>query len=119
MEKEKNENWTVPKMGFHEDVVPQIFDGKTTTWRIRDHKLKEGDTVAFENSQTKKIIGLAEITKVAKLTVGQIDLNDKSHYATYRNREELIEAFKRHNPSYEINNDTPVYAYTYKFEKQK
>jgi len=117
MEKETNEGWTVPKMGFHESVIPQILDGKTTTWRIRDHKLKQGDTVAFENSQSRKIIGLAEITKVVETTVGEIDLNDKSHYTVYKNRQELIDAFKRHNPSYEINESTPVYAYTYKFSK--
>lgn len=42
-------------MGFHESVVPQVFDGKISTWRLRDHKLKKGDIVAFENSQTEEI----------------------------------------------------------------
>ena len=106
-------------MGFHEDIVPQVFDGKICTWRLRNHKLKEGDIVAFENSQTKEIFGFGEITKVVKTTVGKIDLKDTTHYKTYKNRQELIEAFRRHNPSYEINNDTPVFAYTYKFQKLK
>ncbi|MFH1967948.1 MAG: hypothetical protein ABIJ84_01010 [bacterium] len=104
-------------MGFHEDIVPQVFNEKISTWRLRDHKLKRGDIVAFENSQTGEIFGHGEITKAIKTTVGKIDLKDKTHYKTYKNRQELIKAFKRHNPSYKINNDTPVYAYTYKFKK--
>jgi len=110
--------YDLPKiMGFHESVVPQVFDGKISTWRLRDHKLKVGDIVAFENSQTGEIFGYGKITEVAETTVGKIDLKDRKHYKTYKNRQELIEAFKRHNPAYEVNNDTPVFAYTYKFKK--
>ena len=105
----------VAKMGFHESVVPQVFKGKISTWRLRDHEFKKGDVVAFENSQTGEIFGYGKITKVIKTTVGQIDLKDKTHYKTYKNRQELIKAFKRHNPQYKVNNDTPVFAYTYKF----
>lgn len=103
------------KMGFHKSVVPQVLDGKISTWRLRDHKLKVGDVVDFENSQTGEIFGTGEITKVIKTTAGEIDLNDKTHYKTYKDRQELIEAFKKHNPSYIINENTPVYAYTYQF----
>ena len=105
-------------MGFHESVVPQVFDGKISTWRVRDHKLKVGDVVAFENSQTGEIFGQGEITKVVEATVGEIDLNDKTHYKTYKTRQELIDAFKKHNPTYEVDESTPVYAYTYKFIKR-
>ena len=105
------------KMGFHESVVPEVLDGKICTWRIRDHKLRVGDVVDFENSQTGKIFGQGEIIKVVKTNVGEIDLNDKAHYKTYKTRQELIDAFKRHNPSYEITESTPVYSYTYKFSK--
>ena len=104
-------------MGFHESIVPEVLDGKTSTWRIRDHELKKGDIVNFENSQTGEIFGSGKITKVIKTTIGQIDLKDKTHYKTYKNREELIEAFKKHNPSYEVNENTPVYTYMYKFKK--
>lgn len=103
------------KMGFHESVVPEVFDGKICTWRIRDHKLKKGDIVDFENSQTGEIFGTGKITKVVKTTVGKIDLQDKAHYKTYKTRQELIKAFKRHNPDRKINNQTLVFAYTYIF----
>jgi len=103
------------KIGFHETVVPEVFDGKICTWRIRDHKLKKGDIVDFENSQTGEIFGTGKIIKVVKTTVGTIDLQDKAHYKTYKTRQELIKAFKRHNPSYDITNQTPVFAYTYTF----
>lgn len=106
------------KMGFHKSIVPQVFKGKISTWRLRNHKFKKGDVVAFENSQTEEIFGSGKITKVVKTTVGQIDLKDKTHYKTYRNRRELIRAFKRHNPEYRVNNNTPVLAYTYKFKKK-
>jgi len=105
------------KIGFAGDIVPQVLDGKISTWRLRDHKLKVGEMVAFENSQTGEIFGKGKITKVIKTTVGKINLKDKTHYKTYETRQELIEAFKRHNPAYEVNNNTPVYAYTYKFTK--
>ncbi len=80
--------------------------------------MKVGDIVDFENSQTGKIFGQGEITKVVKTTVGKIDLNDKTHYKIYKNLQELIDAFKKHNPSYEVNENTPVYAYTYQFTKK-
>ena len=103
------------RMGFHESIVSEVFDGKTCTWRIRDHKLKVGDVVEFENSQTGKIFGTGKITGVIKTTVGKIDLDDKGHYKTYKTREELIEAFRKYNPSYKIDQYTPVYSYIYKF----
>ena len=98
------------KMGFHQSVVPQVFKGKTTTWRLRDHKFKKGDIVAFENSQTGEIFGFGKITRVIKTTVEEIDLKDKSHYKTYENRKELIKAFRRHYSEYKIDKDTPVFA---------
>ena len=119
MRKRIDKKYVYPKMGFHESVVPQVFDGKISTWRLRDHKLKKGDVVAFENSQTEEIFGFGKIKKVTKTTVGQIDLKDKAHYKTYKNRQELIKAFKRHNPAYKVNNNTPVFTYTYKFLKIK
>ena len=61
-------------MGFHESVVPQVFDGKIRTWRLRDHKLKKGDVVAFENSQTEEIFGFGKIIKVIVTTVGQMKI---------------------------------------------
>jgi hypothetical protein len=104
-----------PKMGFHESVVPQVLDGKISTWRLRNHKLKEGDMVNFENSQTGEIFGQGKITEVIETTVKDIDLNDKKHYKTYKDRQELIEAFERHNPDYIVDNDTVVYVYVYEF----
>jgi len=79
MAKRIDKKFVYPKMGFHESVVPQVFDGKISTWRLRDHKLRKGDVVAFENSQTEEIFGFGKITKVIKTTVGQIDLKDKTH----------------------------------------
>ncbi|MDD5146667.1 MAG: class I tRNA ligase family protein, partial [Candidatus Pacebacteria bacterium] len=107
----------IKKMGFHESVVSEVFDGKISTWRIRDHQLQAGDIVAFENSQAGELFGYGEIIQVTKTTVGQLDLKDKTHYKTYKNRRELIGAFKRHNPGQEINENTSVFAYTYKFKK--
>jgi len=106
------------KMGFHKNVVPQVFKGKITTWRLRNHRFKKGDLVAFENSQTGKIFGFGKIARSFKTTVGKIDLQDKSHYKTYENRQELIKAFKRHNPKYKVNKNTPVFSYTYEFKKR-
>ena len=119
MIKEVDKKYVYPKMGFHENVVPQVFDGKISTWRLRDHGLKKGDVVAFENSQTQEIFGFGKIMKVIKTTVGQIDLKDETHYKTYKDRQELIKAFKLHNPAYKINYHTPVFAYTYEFIKIK
>jgi|GEM_PF-193622 len=106
------------RMGFYKNIVPQVFKGKTTTWRLRDHEFKRGDLVAFENSRTGEIFGFGKIIKSFKTTVGKIDLQNKSHYKTYKNRQELIKAFKRHNPKYGVNKNTPLFSYTYKFKKQ-
>ncbi len=108
----------LPKIGFYKSVVPQVFDGKISTWRLKDHKIKEGDVVAFENSQTGKIFGFGEITQAVVTTVGKIDIKDKKHYRTYKDRKELIKALKRYNPDYKIDYDTPVFAYVYEFKKK-
>ena len=44
--------------------MPQVFDGKISTWRLRDHGLKKGDVVAFENSQTEEIFGFGELEEI-------------------------------------------------------
>ncbi|HLD78398.1 MAG TPA: hypothetical protein VJB16_05205, partial [archaeon] len=56
------------KMGFHESVVPQLSQGKTKTYRLRDHGFAVGDVVAFENSQTQRVIGYGTITAVQQTT---------------------------------------------------
>ncbi len=113
----QSENLPSKKMGFHESVVPQIFKGKITTWRLRDHNLKKGDEVAFENSQIGQIFGYGTITNITRTTIEEIDLQDKAHGATYKNIEELIAAFKRHYPNREIKEDTEVFIYSYGFKK--
>jgi valyl-tRNA synthetase len=102
-------------MGFHESIVPQVFAGKIKTYRLRDHKLKKGDILAFENSQTEEIFGQGEIINVEETTVGEIDLSDKAHGETYSKFEELVAAFKRHYSDKEITAKTEAFIYTYKF----
>lgn len=105
------------KMGFAGDVVPQVFDSKTRTYRLRDHGFIYGDRVIFENSADKKVFGYGTVREVSKTTIGEIDLQDKKHWKTYRNRKELIAAFQRHYPDKKITNTTPVWVYTYAFDR--
>ena len=70
MKKRVNKKFIYQKMEFHKSVVPQVFDGKISTWRLRDHKLKKNNVVAFENSQTQEIFGFGKIIKIIKTTVG-------------------------------------------------
>ncbi|MEX1052516.1 MAG: class I tRNA ligase family protein, partial [Patescibacteria group bacterium] len=107
------------KMGFHEDVVPQVFKGKTKTYRIRDHKLKVGDKVAFENSHKHEIFGYGSITNIRKVVIGDIDLQDKTHFAVYDSYEDLIKAFKKHSPQEDITKKTNAFLYEYAFEDIK
>ena len=53
---------TTYKMGFSGDIVSQVFDNKTRTYRLRDHGIKVRDQVAFENSATGETFGIATIT---------------------------------------------------------
>lgn len=106
------------RMGFAAEVVPQVFAGKVSTWRLRDHGFKVGDTVAFEDSSTNKIFGYGAITDIELTTVGAINLQDKKHWKTYESREELMAAFKKHNPYKRVELDTPVWSYTYTFDKE-
>ena len=107
------------KMGFHESVVPQVFAGKTKTYRLRDHNLKVGDKLDFENSQTGEIFGSGVITKIERTKVGKINLKDPLHGKTYERVEELIAAFKRHNPLMEVTADTEAFIYIYEFTSAK
>lgn len=112
---------SMPKknMGFHESVVPQVFAGKTKTYRLRDHKFKVGDQVTFENTQQHETFGIGKISNVKKTTVQKINLKDPLHGATYNKTEELIAAFKRHYPEKEITQRTKVFIYTYRFTATK
>jgi len=107
------------KMGFDDDVVPQVTGGKTKTYRLRDHGFKEGDRVALENTQKKEIFGHAKITKVEKVPVKDFNLKDPEHYVVYNSTEELIDALKKRNPDRDVTPDTEMHAYTYEFTPAK
>mgnify|MGYP001590184699 FL=1 len=115
-EKTKEEvNNGIKKIGFDEDVVLQVLRGKTSTYRIRDHKLIIGDKVAFENTQTGEIFGHAVITDIKRIKIKDINLKDSSHYKTYNTTEELIAAFKLRNPDKNVTPETYAFIYTYEF----
>ncbi|MDH4358797.1 MAG: valine--tRNA ligase [Candidatus Berkelbacteria bacterium] len=103
------------RMGFAESVAAQLFKGKIKTYRLRDHGFQSGDRVVFEHSGTRRVLGHGVMKEVIKTVVKDLPLEDKGHYATYAKREELIAAFKRHNPEKEIVNDSPAYIYHYEF----
>lgn len=102
-------------MGFHERTVPQVFNGKSVTYRQRDHSLAVGDKFALENSQAGGIFGYGTITKIEKVAAEKVPLDDPAHGATYKTCEELLDAFKFHYPDREINNKSPIWIYTYSF----
>lgn|SRR3989338_1329656 len=115
----KKEKFGKGKIGFYDGVVPQVLDGKTKTYRLRDHGLKAGDEVVFENTQKKEVFGHAKITKAEKSKVGEIDLKDPAHHRTYDKAEELIEAFKKHYPEKDVTPETDAWVYTYEFTPSK
>lgn len=102
-------------MGFHEDVVPQVLDGKTKTYRLRQHDTEEGDILDFVNSQSEEVFGEGELTDIEETTVGEIDLQDESHGATYDEVGELISAFEKHYPDRDVTEQSTAYIYTYDF----
>lgn len=112
----KSQKSNLKTMGFHERVVPQIFAGKTKTYRLYPKDIKVGEEVAFENSQAGEIFGSGKIIDIVETTVGKIPLGDKAHGETYNKVEELINAFKRHYSEMEITSDTKAYIYTYDFK---
>ncbi|MDO8663455.1 MAG: class I tRNA ligase family protein, partial [Candidatus Wildermuthbacteria bacterium] len=103
------------KMGFAGDVAIQVFKGKTKTYRLRDHGFKIGDKVIFENSETRTLFGYGIITQVEKTTVNKIDYSDPTHYKTYNNLKELLQALKLKNPEKDFNSKSPAYLYAYEF----
>lgn len=107
------------KMGFHESVVPQVLQGKTKTYRLRDHGFQAGDRVAFEDSKTGKIFGYGKITNIQRTNVGLINLNDPAHGATYAKVEDLIAALKRHYPDRHVSPEAEAFIYTYEFTLAK
>jgi valyl-tRNA synthetase len=109
------EKAALPRMGFHESVVPQVFKGKTKTYRLRDHNFKVGDRVIFENTQSKTVFGYGVITEAQQTTVEKINYQDPTHFVTYKNLNELIAAFKRRNPEKTVNKQSKAYLYSYKF----
>lgn len=108
-------NYDLPKMGFHEEVVPEVLKGKTKTYRLRDYGLKVGDKVLFENTQKQSLFGYGIITQVKKTTVEEIDFKDKTHYKVYKSLDELIAAFKLRNPDKAVSLKSTAYLYAYDF----
>jgi len=104
------------KMGFYHQVVPQLFSGKTKTYRLKEKDIKVGERFSCENSQTGEIFGYAVMKNIIKTTVAKLPLNDKAHGATYKKRSELIKAMKKHYPDIEISEKTPAYIYEYEFK---
>ncbi|MBU1164762.1 class I tRNA ligase family protein [Patescibacteria group bacterium] len=107
------------KMGFHQDIVPQLYSGKTITYRLKPKDFKADDQVAFENSQTKEIIGYGIIRNIKETTVGKLPLDNKAHGATYNKIEELIDAFKKHYHNLKVSENTKAYVIEYEFKQGK
>ncbi|MBI2025841.1 MAG: class I tRNA ligase family protein [Candidatus Levybacteria bacterium] len=108
-------NYGKLRMGFHPEVVPQVFKGKTKTYRLRNHEFKVGDKVMFQDTKDKSIFGYGIITESKETTVGEIDYADKTHFKTYGSLEELMDAFKLRNPDREVTPKTKAYLYAYEF----
>jgi len=104
------------RMGVHGSLVNEWLQGKTRTYRTRDHGLKIGDNIAFENSETKILIGYGKITDVQKTTVGGITLPDMKHSGKYKTTPELIAAFKRMTPEKDITAETEAWVYDFEFK---
>ena len=105
----------IPVMSFHQRTESQVLSGKTKTYRLRDHVFKVGDKFALENSQTKKVFGYGTVIDIKETTVGKIPLDDKAHGTIYKERKELIEAFKFHKPELDVTEKTKAWIYTYSF----
>ncbi len=108
-------NYGPLRMGFHEEVVPQVFKGKIKTYRLRNHEFKVGDKVMFQNTKDKTLFGYGIITESGETTVGKIDYTDKTHFKTYSSLEELMNAFRLRNPDREVTPKTKAYLYAYEF----
>jgi valyl-tRNA synthetase len=106
---------SIYKMGFHERTVEQVLSGKTKTYRLRNHGVKVGDKIAFENSQKEEVFGYGTIQNIEVKKIKEIDLQDAKHGAKYKKVEELIEALKFHHPDHEVTEDTDMWIYTYSF----
>ncbi|MBI4097411.1 MAG: class I tRNA ligase family protein, partial [Candidatus Levybacteria bacterium] len=107
--------YSMPKMGFHEDVVPQVLKGKTKTYRLTNYGFKVGEKVLFENTQKRELFGYAIITGIQETTIDKIDYTDKTHFKSYKSLDELIEAFKLRNPDKEVTPKSKAYLYAYEF----
>lgn len=103
------------EMGFTDEDVRQIFEGKSKTYRLREYGFKHGDRVSFRNSRTGMVFGEGMITKVQQMTVGELPLDDAAHGTTYKNHEELIAAFKQYHPDRDVQSETPAWIYEYAF----
>ncbi len=107
--------YQMPKMGFHEDVVPQVLNGKTKTYRLKDHSFKVGEKVLFKNTQAGSLFGYGIITEAKETKIEDIDYKDKTHFKTYDSLEELMDSFKLRNPDREVIPKTKAYLYSYEF----
>ncbi len=112
-------NKTKAMMGFADRVAPQLYKGKTKTYRLRDHNLKKGDVLDFENSQTHEYLGLGVIKSVQKVKVEDLPLQDKAHGDVYNKLEELIDAFKEFYPHLDIKRETDAWIYEFDFKQMK
>lgn len=81
----------IPEKGvlpFAPELIQFIVAGeKLTTYRYGDKYdyLKPGDIVSLQNSDTKKIIGKAEVVDKSQLTFAELPLKTSGH-ETYKNK---------------------------------
>ncbi|MBU1038875.1 valine--tRNA ligase [Patescibacteria group bacterium] len=106
------------RMGWADDVVPQVKDGKTCTYRLRDHGFLVGDRVIFEDSFKHQVFGYGRITEINRARVKDLNLQDKRHYTLYDSTEQLIGVFKKRNSNKLVDEETAVWSYVYEFDSQ-
>ncbi|MBI4426312.1 MAG: leucine--tRNA ligase [Candidatus Kerfeldbacteria bacterium] len=106
-------------MQFVPELVPLVLNGsKFKTYRFFEPKnVRKGDSVEFINASTKESFAMARITKVEKRNFIDIPLHDKGHEPDVS-----IEARRKRYEGYYkkiVNNDTPVWIYSFILEKTK
>ncbi|MBS7658635.1 MAG: ASCH domain-containing protein [Candidatus Bathyarchaeia archaeon] len=105
----------IKTLNFSKEYKEKLLSGeKTSTLRLKT-LLKKGDLVNIVVGGEN--LGIAKIIQVKKITLKELSINEIKKDG-FKSKKHLLKALKKHYPSINLTEQTPLYLITFAFQSK-